>query len=56
VVEIAERLNVLIGTIEEDALVVLLEMIAPGLEVPLEFAPRMVTPLLGALELPRIML
>ena len=34
---------------------VLVEMMAPG-DVAFEFAPSMVTPLLGALELPRTML
>ena len=56
-VEIEELLNVPIGTIVEDALVVLAEMMAPGdVAVEFEFAPSMVTPLLGALELPRTML
>ena len=31
-------------------------MIAPGADEPADLVPRMVTPLLGALELPRIML
>ena len=40
-----------------DALVVLLEITAPAVaEVPLELVPRMVTPLAGAPELPRITL
>ena len=56
-VEIAELLNAPIGTIELDALVVLLEMTAPAVaDVPLELVPRTVTPLVGALELPRIVL
>jgi hypothetical protein len=56
VVEIEDRLNAPRGTIESAAsLVILLEMIAPGAVVPELFASRMVTPLLGVLELPRIM-
>ena len=55
-VEIADWLNVVNGTIESPAALVLFEMIAPGAEVPVELVPRMVTPLVGALELPRIML
>ena len=31
-------------------------MIAPGADEPADLVPRMVTPLVGALELPRIML
>jgi hypothetical protein len=50
-------LNAPIGTIEVDALVVLLEMTAPAVaDVPLELVPRRVTPLVWALELPRITL
>ena len=56
-VEIAELLRVVNGTIVEAALVVLLEMIAPAVaDVAAEFVPRMVTPLVEALELPRTML
>ena len=56
-VEIAELLKVVSGTIVVAALVVLLEMIAPAVaEVATEFVPRMVTPLVEALELPRTML
>jgi hypothetical protein len=56
VVEIVERLNVLNGTIESLAALVLLEMITPVTDVPLEFVPTMVTPLFGALALPGIIL
>ena len=56
-VEIAELLRVVNGTIVVAALVVLLEMIAPAVaDVAEEFVPRMVTPLIEALELPRTML
>ena len=56
-VEIAELLRVVNGTIVVAALVVLLEIIAPAVaDVATEFVPRMVTPLVGALELPRTML
>jgi hypothetical protein len=56
VVEIVERLNVLNGTIESLAALVLLEMITPVTDVPFEFVPTMVTPLFGALALPGIIL
>jgi hypothetical protein len=56
VVEIVERLNVLNGTIESLAALVLLEMITPVTDVPLEFVPTMVTPLFGAPALPGIIL
>ena len=56
-VEIAELLKVVSGTIVEDALVVLLEMIAPAVaEVAGESVPSIVMPLVGTLELPRIVL
>ena len=55
-VEIVERLNVLNGTIESLAALVLLEMITPVTDVPLEFVPTMVTPLFGAPALPGIIL
>lgn len=56
-VEIAELLKVVNGTIVEAALVVLLEMMAPAVaDVAEEFVPSMVTPLVGPLELPRIVL
>jgi hypothetical protein len=55
VVEIAELLKVVSGTIVEAALVVLFEMIAPA-DVAAESVPSMVTPLVRALELPRIVL
>jgi hypothetical protein len=55
VVEIAEVLKVLNGTIASPAAPVLLEIMAPGTDVPGELVPRTVTPLVGALELPRIM-
>jgi hypothetical protein len=55
VVEIAELLKVVSGTIVEAALVVLVEMIAPA-DVAAESVPSMVTPLVGPLELPRIVL
>jgi hypothetical protein len=51
-----ERLNVLNGTIESLAALVLLEMITPVTDVPFEFVPTMVTPLFGALALPGIIL
>ena len=54
-VEIAELLKVVSGTIVEAALVVLFEMIAPA-DVAAESVPSMVTPLVRALELPRIVL
>ena len=55
-VEIAERLNVLMGTIESLAAPVVPEMITPVADVPAEFVPRMVTPLVAAFEFPRIIL
>jgi len=47
---------VLNGTIESLAALVLLEMITPVTDVPLEFVPTMVTPLFGAPALPGIIL
>ena len=54
-VEIAELLKVVSGTIVEAALVVLVEMIAPA-DVAAESVPSIVMPLVGPLELPRIVL
>jgi len=51
VVEIAELLKVVNGTIVEDALVVLLEMIAPADDAA-ESVPSMITQLVRALKLP----
>ena len=56
-VEIAELLKVVSGTIVVAALVVLVEMIAPAVaDVAAESVPSMVMPLVKALELPRIVL
>ena len=55
-VEIADWLNVVNGTIELPAALVLVEMTAPVADGPAELVPKMVTPLVGALEIPRTIL
>ena len=47
-VEIADWLNVVNGTIELPAALVLVEMTAPVADGPAELVPKMVTPLVGA--------
>ena len=44
------------GTIELPAAPVLVEMAAPVADGPTELVPKMVTPLVGALEIPRTIL